>query len=90
METKTQADLNQEDIKAEDVKQEEVEATPKEQVAMNEPKKVDQEVGVLYIGMDLGTSRTSIAASNGKRETIASVVGYPKDVVSMKLFKKLD
>jgi rod shape-determining protein MreB and related proteins len=44
--------------------------------------------GVLYIGIDLGTSRTSIAASNGVRETVWSYVGYPKDVVSMKLLKK--
>ncbi len=44
--------------------------------------------GVLYIGMDLGTSRTSVSASNGVRETVLSVVGYPKDVVSRKLLKK--
>lgn len=44
--------------------------------------------GVLYIGMDLGTSRTSISASNGVRETVYSMVGYPKDVVSRKLLKK--
>ncbi len=44
--------------------------------------------GVLYIGMDLGTSRTSLSASNGVRETVLSYVGYPKDVVSMKLLKK--
>jgi len=44
--------------------------------------------GVLYIGMDLGTSRTSVSASNGVRETVYSAVGYPKDVVSMKLLKK--
>jgi rod shape-determining protein MreB len=44
--------------------------------------------GVLYIGMDLGTSRTSVSASNGVRETVYSVVGYPKDVVSRKLLKK--
>jgi rod shape-determining protein MreB len=42
--------------------------------------------GILYVGIDLGTSRTSIAASNGVRATVASVVGYPKDVVSQKLF----
>jgi len=41
--------------------------------------------GVLYVGVDLGTSRTSVSGSNGVRETTASVVGYPKDVVSMKL-----
>ena len=44
--------------------------------------------GVLHIGVDLGTSRTSVSASNGCRETVLSYVGYPKDVVSMKLLKK--
>jgi len=44
--------------------------------------------GVLYMGIDLGTSRTSVSASNGQRETVASYVGYPKDVVSRKLLKK--
>jgi rod shape-determining protein MreB len=44
--------------------------------------------GVLYLGMDLGTSRTCISASNGVRETLPSYVGYPKDVVSMKLLKR--
>jgi len=44
--------------------------------------------GVLYLGMDLGTYRTSISASNGVRETVLSYVGYPKDVVSMKLLKR--
>ncbi|MDA0372687.1 MAG: MamK family actin-like protein [Planctomycetota bacterium] len=58
----------------------------------NEPEKVEgapqKSHGVLYIGMDLGTSRTSVSASNGVRETVYSVVGYPKDVVSQKLLKK--
>jgi len=40
------------------------------------------------LGIDLGTSRTSVTASNGVRETVASYVGYPKDVVSRKLLKK--
>jgi len=44
--------------------------------------------GVLYIGMDLGTSRTSVSASNGVRETVFSTVGYPKDHVSSKLLQK--
>src|SRR5260221_8298545 len=44
--------------------------------------------GVLYLGIDLGTSRTSVSASNGVRETIPSYVGYPKDIVSQKLLKK--
>ena len=49
------------------------------------PEKKD---GVLYLGIDLGTSRTSVTASNGVRETIQSFVGYPKDVVARKLLKK--
>ncbi|MFT6833665.1 MAG: rod shape-determining protein MreB [Planctomycetota bacterium] len=44
--------------------------------------------GVLYLGIDLGTSRTSVSASNGIRETIESFVGYPKDPVARKLLKK--
>ena len=44
--------------------------------------------GVLYLGIDLGTSRTSVSASNGVRDTVASFVGYPKDVVAQKLLKK--
>ena len=44
--------------------------------------------GILYVGIDLGTSRTSISASNGVREMVRSVVGYPRDVVSRKLLQK--
>ena len=56
---------------------------------MSEDKKDPaKDHGVLYVGIDLGTSRTSVAASNGVRDTIPSFVGYPKDVVSRKLLKK--
>ena len=48
----------------------------------------DKDHGVLYIGMDLGTSRTAISSSNGVRESIFSVVGYPKDHVAQKLLKR--
>ena len=51
-------------------------------------KKSDSDQGVLYLGIDLGTSRTSVSASNGVRETVASFVGYPKDVVARKLLKR--
>ncbi|MEY2746941.1 MAG: putative rod shape-determining protein MreB, partial [Planctomycetota bacterium] len=44
--------------------------------------------GVLYLGIDLGTSRTSVAASNGVRETVASYVGYAKDPVALKKLGK--
>jgi len=53
-----------------------------------DPRNEEKHEGVLYIGIDLGTSRTSIASSNGIRESTFSVVGYPKDVVSKKLFNK--
>jgi rod shape-determining protein MreB len=42
--------------------------------------------GIFWIGVDLGTSRTAIAASNGVRESTLSLVGHPRDVVSRKLF----
>jgi len=40
----------------------------------------------IYLGIDLGTSRTSITSSNGVRETCWSYVGYPKDHVARKKF----
>jgi rod shape-determining protein MreB len=40
----------------------------------------------IYLGIDLGTSRTSITSSNGVRETVWSYVGYPKDHVAKKKF----
>ena len=54
----------------------------------DEKKEGAENEGVLYLGIDLGTSRTSVSASNGVRETVSSYVGYPKDVVSQKLLKK--
>ncbi len=47
-----------------------------------------KEKGLLYMGIDLGTSRTSVAASNGVRTTLSSHIGYPKDVVARKLLGK--
>jgi len=49
---------------------------------------VEKGHGILYLGVDLGTSRTSVSASNGVRETVLSWVGYPKDVVSRKLLQQ--
>src|SRR5262245_47630571 len=66
--------------------------TPQMSVTTDETTNTDEgmktETGVLYLGIDLGTSRTSVAASNGQRVTLSSHVGYPKDVVSRKLLKK--
>ena len=43
---------------------------------------------ILYIGLDLGTSQSAIATSNGVRVNTASVVGWPKDLISFKLHQK--
>lgn len=48
----------------------------------------DKKKGVFYIGVDFGTFKTAIAATNGVRELTLSVVGYPKDPVSRKLLGK--
>lgn len=42
----------------------------------------------LCIGIDLGTSRSSISASNGERHVVDSYVGWPLDMVARKLVKK--
>src|SRR6201986_123712 len=42
---------------------------------------------VILLGIDLGTSRSSIVALNGVRKTVESYVGYPKDAVSRKMLK---
>jgi rod shape-determining protein MreB len=41
----------------------------------------------LCMGIDLGTSRSSISASNGERHVIDSYVGWPVDLVARKLIK---
>ena len=43
-------------------------------------------MAIFYAGIDLGTSRSSIATSTGKRISIKTCVGYPKDVISRKRF----
>lgn len=42
----------------------------------------------LRVGIDLGTSRSSISASNGERHVIDSYVGWPLDMVARKLLQK--
>jgi rod shape-determining protein MreB len=41
----------------------------------------------LLLGIDLGTSRSSIVSMNGVRKTVESYVGYAKDPVSRKFLK---
>ena len=52
------------------------------------PKKTKASDKVLYIGIDLGTSRSAVAASNGNRKWVDSYVGWPKDFVSRRLLGK--
>src|SRR5688572_12759161 len=42
----------------------------------------------LCVGIDLGTSRSSISASNGQRHVVDSYVGWPVDMVARKVVKK--
>lgn len=42
----------------------------------------------LYLGIDLGTSRSAISASNGARHVVESYVGWPVDMVARKVVRK--
>ncbi|GIW71219.1 MAG: rod shape-determining protein [Planctomycetota bacterium] len=44
--------------------------------------------GVLYVGIDLGTSRTAVATSTGIRCSVSSFVGYPRDMVARKALQR--
>jgi rod shape-determining protein MreB len=43
---------------------------------------------VLHVGIDLGTSRSSVSSSNGQRHVVESYVGWPLDMVARKVLKK--
>jgi rod shape-determining protein MreB and related proteins len=45
------------------------------------------EENALLIGIDLGTSRSSVVSASGVRKTVESYVGWPKDAVSRKYLK---
>ncbi len=49
---------------------------------------MDEANDTLCVGIDLGTSRSSISASNGERHVVDSYVGWPVDMVARKLVKK--
>ncbi|MGH7319796.1 MAG: rod shape-determining protein [Candidatus Rokuibacteriota bacterium] len=42
----------------------------------------------LHVGIDLGTSRSAITASNGGRHVVESYVGWPVDMVARKIVRK--
>ena len=42
----------------------------------------------LFVGIDLGTSRSAISTSQGKRFMVESYVGWPVDMVARKVLKR--
>lgn len=51
-------------------------------------QKDEQKQGNLFVGIDLGTSRSSISAGNDTREWIESYVGWPKDFIAQQVVGK--
>ena len=41
---------------------------------------------VVHLGIDLGTFKTSVVSSNGRRESLPSAVGWPKDHIAKTMF----
>jgi rod shape-determining protein MreB len=52
------------------------------------PKDEQKEDNVLFVGIDLGTSRSAICSSNGMREWIESYAGWPKDFIAEQVVGK--
>jgi len=52
------------------------------------PRDELKQENVLFVGIDLGTSRSAISSSNGKREWIESYVGWPKDFIAEQVVGK--
>lgn len=51
-------------------------------------KKESADAPVLNLGIDLGTSRSSVSGSNGARQMIDSYVGWPVDMVARKVLQR--
>ncbi len=52
---------------------------------MNRVNMASQQTTPLLLGIDLGTSRTMVMSNRGARAEVRSVVGYPKDIIGVKL-----
>ncbi|MDR1728452.1 MAG: rod shape-determining protein [Acidobacteriota bacterium] len=59
-----------------------------EQPQEEEQAQMKEKDKVLYVGIDLGTSRSAISSGNGNREWIESYVGWPKDFIAEKVLGK--
>lgn len=46
-----------------------------------------KESPVFFVGMDLGTYKTSIVSSRGMREVVPTAVGWPKDMIARSLLR---
>jgi rod shape-determining protein MreB len=44
--------------------------------------------GALFVGIDLGTSRSAISSSHGRKEWVESFVGWPKDFIAEQVIGK--
>jgi rod shape-determining protein MreB len=56
-------------------------------LSKNDKEDRGAESAALLLGIDLGTSRSSIVSHDGKRKTVDSFVGWPRDAVSRKHLK---
>ncbi|MEM1042790.1 MAG: MamK family actin-like protein [Bacteroidota bacterium] len=54
-------------------------------MAKKTAKPTKKSTAPLHIGIDLGTSRSAVVASNGKRTWVESYVAWPKDFVARKM-----
>lgn len=52
------------------------------------PRDEQKQENVLFVGIDLGTSRSAISSGSGKREWIDSYVGWPKDFIAEQVVGK--
>jgi rod shape-determining protein MreB len=52
------------------------------------PKNEQKQDNVLFVGIDLGTSRSAISSSNNMREWIESYVGWPRDFIAEQVVGK--
>src|ERR671919_2383310 len=51
---------------------------------------MEETTETICVGIDLGTSRSSVSTSNGERHVVDSYVGWPVDMVARKVVKKSD
>lgn len=49
---------------------------------------MSEKKNVVHVGIDLGTSRSAVSASNGQRHIVDSFVGWPVDMVARKILKR--